>query len=186
MTTVKGNGPGGIKRIIYKEIVKGDRLKFEAISNHDASVGGGARDLRFSPFDQFRLAFEKMLPTENGGILEGRFNWIEGKTHVSKEAYFHSPTYARPNEGRIANIDKFLPGNMLPDESEGNTILLIIQRDDDSVWISFTTDNSLRNDTWHLVVSQTILGCLRARRRYNTSAAGYIDFETGGSYCNGR
>ncbi|OME28925.1 hypothetical protein BSK63_23620 [Paenibacillus odorifer] len=180
------NGPRGIKRIVYKEIVDGDRLKFEAMSNHDASAGGGARDLRFSPFDQFRLAFERMLPINNNGILEGRFNWMEGERHVSKEAYFHPPTNSRPNEGRIANIDKFLPGNMLPDIRDGIAILLIIQRDDDSVWISFTTDNSLRNDTWHLAVSQTILGCLGARRRNNVSAAGYVDFEMGRNYCNGQ
>ncbi|WMT42271.1 hypothetical protein RE628_07665 [Paenibacillus sp. D2_2] len=187
MTTGQTNGPRGIKRIVYKEIVEGDRLKFEAMSNHDASAGGGARDLRFRPYDQFRLAFERMLPHNNHGILEGQFNWIEGDRHISREAYYHPPTNSRPNEGRISNIDKYLPGNMLPDAREGIAILLIIQRDDDTVWISFTTENSLKNDSrWNPQVSQTILGCLCARRRQNVSAAGYVDFETGGSFCNGQ
>lgn len=184
--TKEVNRPRGVKRFVYKEIVEGDRLKFEAISNFDASAGGGARDLRFSPYDQFKLAFEKMLPNNNNGVLEGRFNWMEGDKHVSKEAYFHSPTNSRPNEGRIANIDKYLPGNKLPAAGDGTVILLIIQRDDDSVWISFTTDNSLRSDPWHPEVKDTILRCLSARRRSNVSTAGFVDFEIGRVYCNGK
>lgn len=186
MTTEKVNKPSGIKRFVYKEIVEGDRLKFQAISNFDADAGGGARDLRFSPYDEFKLVFERMLPKIINGVLQGRFNWMEGGKHVSNEAFFHPPTNARPNEGRIANIDRYLPGNKLPIAGEGIVILLIIQRDDDSVWISFTTDNSLINDTWHLGVSKTILDCLRSKRRENVSTVGFVDFEFGREFCNGK
>lgn len=175
----------GIARIIYKEIVEGDRRKFEARSN-DAETGGGARDLRFSPYTKFKSVFERMLPTKNShGICVGRFHWIEEGIEKSGDAFFHPPTKARPTEGRIANIDKYLPKQDLPQPGQGKVILLLIQQTDATVWPRFTTDRSLESGAWDIRVSELILNCLRATRREGISPAGFIDFETNEVFCNG-
>lgn len=178
--------PSGIARIVYKEIVSGDRRKFEARS-HDSQTGGGARDLRFSPYATFLKVFEKMMPQKDTkGICMGQFNWIEKGKEQSCSAFFHPPTSARPNEGRIANVDKYLPKHGLPPEQDGTTILLFIQRDDMSVWPEFVTEQSLLSEGWHPAVKELILACLHAHRRADVSMCGFIDFVTGETYCNGK
>jgi len=178
--------PAGIARIVYKEILEGDRRKFEAQSN-DAQTGGGARDLRFRPYDKFLPVFERLFPDKDeNDICVGRFTWMEGKKQDSNDAFFHPPTNARPNEGRIASVDKFLPLNSLPPQEDGTTILMIIQRDDGTVWPSFTTDVSLASGAWHEAVSNIVLTCLRAHRRAGVSCCGYIDYETSEVFCNGK
>lgn len=177
--------PAGITRIIYKEIVEGDRRKFEAQSN-DAPTGGGARDLRFSPYATFQPIFERLLPNRDiNGISSGQLYWRDGEQEKSSQAFFHPPTNARPNEGRLGNVDKCLPTNSLPPSTSGIAILLLIQRDDNRVWAQFTTDQSLESGAWHQSVSSTILDCLHARRWSNVSMVGFVDFDTREDYCNG-
>lgn len=186
MTRKTDAKPSGIARIIYKEIVSGDRRKFEARSN-DSPTGGGARDLRFSPYERFVTVFERMFPHVNErGVRVGRFFWVEGTHTVSREAYFHPPTSSRANEGRLANVDKVLPVDQLPDTASGRAILLLIQRKDGTVWPHFTTENSLRSDEWNEQVRDQILACIQAMRTSKVAVSGYIDFETEGTYCNGR
>jgi len=176
----------GITRIVYKEIVSGDRRKFEAQSN-DTPSGGGARDLRFSPYAEFIKVFERMLPTRDAnGVNSGRFTWMEKGVQKSGDAFFHPPTVARNNEGRIASVDKYMPLNTLPPEDEGITILIIYQIKDGTVWPCFTTDKSLESGAWHAAVSTIILKCLHAHRRAGTSCCGFIDYETSEVFCNGR
>lgn len=187
MTDVKLQQPieTGIIRIVYKEIVRGDRRKFEAKSN-DTPSGGGARDLRYSPYEKFVKVFERMLPTKDAkNICIGRFTWMEEGVKKSSDAFFHPPTDSRSNEGRIASVDKYLPRNTLPPEDAGIAILLIYQINDGTVWIHFTTDRSLAVDEWHQHVSQTILNCINAHRRSNVSCTGYIDYEFNEVFCNG-
>jgi len=177
--------PAGITRIVYKEIVEGDRRKFEAQSN-DAQTGGGARDLRFSPYEKFRPVFKRLLPNKDSkGIYSGQFHWMENGQERTSQAFFHPPTSVRPNEGRIANVDKCLPKNSLPPSSSGITILLLVQHDDGTVWVDFTTDQSLGSGGWHPSVSNAILGCLHARRGSNVSMCAFVDFESKEVFCNG-
>lgn len=178
--------PRGIARIVYKEILDGDRRKFEARS-HNSKTGGGARDLRFSPYKKFLSVFEKMLPEKNAkGICVGHFYWIENGEEKSSDAYFYPPNAARQTEGRVANVDKRLPKHMLPPKEDGTAILLLIQEDDQRVWPEFVTEQSLRSEDWHPSVKELILGCLSARRPDKNAMCGYIDYVTGETYCNGR
>ena len=178
--------PANVVRMVFKEILEGDRRKFEAQSN-DSETGGGARDLRFSPYEKFKLVFEKMLPDKDAhGVCTGYFTWIEGGLQQRVEGYFHPPTKARPTEGRIANVDKYLPTKSLPPHGAGNVVLLIVQQDDGSVWPHFITDRSLETEDWHPRVRELILGCLHARRREGVSMAGFVDFESGEEFCNGK
>ncbi|QHJ69220.1 hypothetical protein [Planococcus halotolerans] len=173
-----------VKRIVYREILPGDRRKSTATSAN-ANTGGGARDLRFRNYDRFRPVFAKMFPHINEkGIAVGRFYWHEGEKEVSSNAFFHPPTNARPKEGRIANIDKFLPIEKIPAEEEGTSFVLLIQDSDGKVWPSFATEKAL-NTEWHEDVRDVILGCHNSKKRSTWATSGYVDFEYGGGgFCN--
>jgi len=176
--------PSGITRIVYKEILAGDRRKFEAKSN-DTPSGGGARDLRFSPYDEFVKVFEILFPTKDADdICHGHFTWLEKGVQKRSEAAFHRPTGARGNEGRIASVDKCIPQTTLPPETAGITILIIYQDTAGAVWPCFTTDKLL--EKWHDSVSKVVLGCLRARRRSGVACCGYFDYEKNKGFCNGK
>lgn len=177
--------PSGIKRIVYKEIVSGDLKKFEAQSN-DSDTGGGARDLRFNPYNEFKKVFERMLTTKDGNICVGEFCWLHGEKIIIKRAQFHPPTTARPNEGRIGNVDKCIPKINISTISSDKILLLIIQREDDTTWVHFTTERSLEQDDWHEAVKNEILRGLRAKRSSRVAAYGYIDFEYAERYYNGK
>lgn len=168
-----------VKRIIYKEILPGDRRKSTATSA-DATTGGGARDLRFRNYERFRPVFEKMFPHINSkGIAVGRFYWHDGDEIISSEAFFHPPTNARPEEGRIANIDKFLPIEKMPSEEEGTSFILLIQDSEGRVWPTFATEKAL-NEDWNEDVRDVILGCHNSKKRSTWATVGYVDFEHGG------
>jgi hypothetical protein len=170
---------------VFKAIVAGDRRKFVAQSN-DAPTGGGARDLRFSPYDKFALVFERMLPQKDEhGVCRGQFHWEENGQEKVGDAYFHPPTNARPNEGRLANVDKYLPKHSLPPEGQDDVILLILQENDGSVWPYFTTVESLKSDNWQVNLRDKILGCCEAKRPRHVTMSGFVDFETGEEFCNG-
>ncbi len=181
--------PRGVKRVVFKQIVEGDFRKFVAQSN-DTDSGGGARDLRFRPYDEFVKVFRLLFPVvrhakrrRNGGmvdveILVGKFHWPGG----SKEATFEPPTDARPNEGRVPVVHTYPPFSKLPATNQGKMVLLLVQRDDDTVWPEFATEESLRSGKWHKSVAQPILRSLDAERASNQVARGYIDFATGEVY----
>lgn len=188
-----GTKAAGVKRVVFKEVVEGDFRKFEAQSN-DADSGGGARDLRFRPYDEFEEVFRHLFPdirTEkrkrNGKkvdveILVGRLHWLEGGKHRSKEATFEPPTDARPNEGRIPIVHTYPPFNVLPPTNQGRMVLLLVQHDDDTVWPAFATEDSLRSGAWQDSVSGPILRSLDSKRPANQVARGYVDFENGKAY----
>jgi len=185
MTEVDLEKPAGITRIVYKKIVPGDLRKFQATSN-DSPTGGGARDLRFSPFSRFGPVFRRLfsLNTDNG-IYSGEFHSFEDGIEIIRPVHFYGPTSARPLEGRIANVDKCLPLHNIPPSSE-TVILLIIQQDDGTVWPHFTTHSSLSSDDWDPRVANVILNCFVADRRHGVSMVGFVDFETKEAYCNGK
>lgn len=182
--------PDGVKRVVFKEIVEGDFRKFRAEAN-DADSGGGARDLRFRPHDSFEPIFRKLFPNvqqeirQRGGargpvdVLVGRLTWSDKNGRVeSKEARYEPPTDARPGEGRIPVVHTFPPFNKLPPTNEGRMLVLLVQRDDGTVWPEFATEDGLRSGQWNEAVSKLILRSLGATRRSGQVARGFIDFET--------
>lgn len=176
--------PSNIKRVVFKEILEGDLRKFRAESN-DAPSGGGARDLRFSPFSQFREVFSRMLPIHNGNSYSGTFTWYDsiGMLHTG-QGIFMFPTNARPNEGRISNVDKYLP--MCPYHiSQGPIFLIIVQNDNDINYVSFATQSQLEVE-WHPVISDFILNLYNTKRPNTLAVSGYIDFERTVSYGKNR
>jgi hypothetical protein len=188
--------PSGVKRVIYKEILDGDRRKFEARSN-DARSGGGARDLRFS-FEAFEPAFKAIFPEvaqeirkregerDELGILRGEFHWMEEGGVRHAPASFEPPTDARPAEGRIPQINSYGCFRDIPEKGGGRLFLLLVQREDDTVWPGFATEDSLRSGKWDPRVASEILRCVGAVRNAGVAVAGYMDYTTGRTYCNER
>ena len=172
----------GVKLVVYKKIVEGDLSKFTATSNITQS-GGGARDLRFSPANEFLPVFQRMFtPFDGTGVLRGYFSWAN---HANTEVFIHPPTNSRPNEVRIGRIHECFPADVIPNDSTDCILLLVL---DTAGRISpyFTSQRSLRDDNWHPAIKGPILDGLNADRSAKITAMGYVDLENGRSYSNGR
>ena len=171
----------GVKLVIYKRIGEGVLRKFSATSNISPS-GGGARDLRFNPAEEFFPAFQKMFQADADGILRGQFFWTN---HPPTEAEIHPPTNSRPNEVRIGKIHECFPQEVIPNNST-DCVLLIVLDDSGQVYPHFTSLESLRHQGWHPAVKDPIIAGLTAQRNARTTAMGYVDIENERSYTNGR
>lgn len=185
---------GHVARILYKEIVEGDRRKADAESNDSAS-GGGARDFRFpyvSVLPAVELIFPEKILRRDKVVHQGTFFWRDpGSTQVvSRTAEFMSPTRSRPTEGWISQVPKFscFDTDRIPRGGVGNRVLLLlIQLHDQSVWPHFAEESTLRvKGAWDPSVAQELLSCLDARRAANRAVIGYIDFTKSRRFCNGK
>jgi len=187
-----------VSLIVFRQILEGDRRKFIAQSN-DTQSGGGARDIRFRPYEEFAPVFEQLFPNSammtrvrDGGKIEleirkGRFYWIDADEHEqSQESSFEPPTTARPDEGRLPMVHTYPCFENLPSRDEGILLLLLIQRPDGTVWPTFATEKSLKSGDWNSVVANTLLACMYAKRKQSVAVSGFIDLKNGREYCNGR
>ena len=120
-----------VRLVIYKRIVEGDLSKFTATSNITQS-GGGARDLRFSPAEEFFSAFRRMFAQDADGVLRGQFSW---GNHAPTDAEIHPPTNSRPNEVRIGRIHECFPQSVIPKDSTDCVLLIVLDTLDGSARI---------------------------------------------------
>lgn len=188
------NGANQVARILYKEIVEGDRRKADAESN-DSDTGGGARDFRF-PYKAVLPIVEKMFPNKilrrGKAVHQGKFYWHEpeGGTLISRVAEFMSPTKSRPTEGWISQVPKFtcFDTDRMPQGGLSNRVLLLlIQLHDESVWPFFAEEKTLRTKgAWEPMVAQELIDCIDAKRPLKRAAIGFCDFTNGLRYCNGK
>lgn len=189
--------PSEVELVVYKEILDGDRRKFEASSN-DANTGGGARDLRFSPYKKFdpvfrRLFTQKTTETRRRNnnrvsidIFTGHFSWLdENNQKKSMPSRFEPPTDVRRNEGRIPKVHEYPCFERIPSSDKDSVFLLLILQFDGTVWPIFATKTSLEEDDWNPNVKSNILGGLRAKHRKDQASMGFIDFKNEVNYCNG-
>lgn len=179
----------GAKRIVFKQLSPSDLYKFQAMSAF-SGTGGGARDLRFRPYEAFEQIFQKLLPETkmqerrrrgvpvSTPIFVGRFYWYGEQGEVlSKEAFFEPPTDARPGEGRIPIVHTYPSWSAPPPENEGRRLAVLLQHADGTVWPHFITEDFLRSGLWEERASKAILKGLDVRRSASQVARGYIDFE---------
>jgi hypothetical protein len=191
MVSKKSNDAGNIARIVFRQILDGDRKKFIARSNITNS-GGGARDIRFRSWEKMKQTLRKLFPgsrTEKRRrgtddalqVYTGRFSWFQNNSNkVSKEAVLEPPTDARPNEGRITRVHELECFTInQPAAGSGRLIALFVQKDDGSVWPYVITERSLEHDEWDPAVAEFLLCALNARRRKGNAAYGFIDFVSG-------
>jgi len=193
--------PRGVARIFYKEIVEGDVRKMKAESN-DSDTGGGARDFRFGDYEKLKPIMEKLFPEvailkrrRDGQQVDiqirfGKFYWESNDKEESRQVEFEPPTTARPREGRITRVHEqpcFAP-ETIPNFDAGNEVLLLlVQRNDGTVWPYFIQESSLSAPgLWDKQVANTILSCIQKKRPANRAVIGYRDFITGDAYCNGK
>ena len=176
--------PGELVRVLYQEVREATILK-ALTESADATTGGGARDLRLSPYCQFRPFLERMFTrtgaTGVGGTVRlGTATWGDGA--VTREIAFWPPTNARPNEGRIANINS-LPPLVDPPEDLDGAVFLFVQDEKDLIWVRYATSDELRGSMPE--ISNTIRDCLlkNAGKRIST---GYIERTPDGllNWCN--
>jgi hypothetical protein len=155
-----------IIRVLFQNIEDGDRRKFEARSN-DSDTGGGARDLRFRPEDEFLPFFGRMLPqkhyetrTSKGvkshiEVLSGTVTWTEPTGDKSARLEVWPSTNARPNECRIARISSFgLYGLIKTDPAGGRSVFMMFQQANKAIRLYFTTETSLRSGNWDPKIKQ--------------------------------
>ena len=174
-----------VKRIIFREVMEGDLRKFTATSA-DADTGGGARDFRFTPFNEFDGVFARALPgrakvqrvrkgtrtvvtlyTANASIPR------KNGTTAIRALRFEPPTTARGSEGRLAQLSKF---GLEPPEGEGRFLLLIIEDESGNVIVTFYSEHDLAGGKWHSTVNNFFKQVFAKPQKKNASQ-GFIDFE---------
>lgn len=181
-----------IERVLLQNIEEGDRRKFVAKSN-DADTGGGARDLRFRPENEFLPFFGRMFPNKSNRVrnakgvrsqievVSGEVSWKEPTGEKSAEMEVWPATDARPNECRIARISELaLDGLIQNDPNGGRSIFMMFQQANGEIRLFFTTETSLRNDNWDPKIKRFALdwfedGCKSA----------FLDLATKERYPNG-
>lgn len=174
-----------VRRIIFREVKPGDLKKFTATAA-PSGTGGGARDLRFRPFDKFDGVFARALPGREKveRRREGEREEIEiyaakatvvtsNNTSFEKEISFEPPTTARPDEGRLARVHDL---NLDVPEGEGRLLFLIIEDAQGKLIITFFSEKDLESGKWHPAVNDFF------KEVFSTPAGahatqGYIDFE---------
>ena len=198
MTTVpsksgqhKARDPNEIARLVFRQVLPGDVLKFKAKSNTSVT-GGGARDFRFRPYEKFDQVFERLLigrkhvKRRRAGkdILEeiytGRATVIHSATKQTlNDLIFEPPTTARPGEGRLCQLDKL----KLKVPTDPSAVLLLIwQEFSGNIFIAFVVETALRSGDWHPRISSALLQCI-AERRGKKAIQGYFDFEFTQHFC---
>ena len=173
-------------RILYQE-VRTATIRKARTESAEAATGGGARDLRLSPYPQLRPFMERMLTrTEVRGVGTtvrlGTATWGDG-THT-REIAFWPPTNARPGEGRIATISA-LPPLMDPPQELNGAVFLFVQDDNDLIWVRYASSDQLDGSLPE--IGDVIRECLR-RNAGKRIATGYIEFTPDGlkTWCNAR
>lgn len=174
-----------VRRIIFREVMPGDLRKFTATAA-PSGTGGGARDLRFRPFDKFDGVFARALPGREKveRKREGERDEIEIYTAKAKvvrsndEAFekaisFEPPTTARPDEGRLARVHDL---NLDVPEGEGRVLILIIQDAKGELIITFFSEKDLKSGKWHPAVNDFFKDVFSTPHKVS-AIQGYIDFE---------
>lgn len=174
-----------VKRIIFREVMDGDLKKFTATAA-PSGTGGGARDLRFRPFDKFDGVFARALPgrekverrregeREIVEIYTAKANIVRSNNQsFKKDVSFEPPTTARPNEGRLARVHDL---NLEVPKGEGRLLILIIQDAKGELIITFFSERDLESGSWHATVNDFFKDVFSQPARASATQ-GYIDFE---------
>ena len=184
--------PGQPIRILFQQLTEATARKISK-SSADVDSGGGARDLRLSPYEAFEPFMKRMFPTREtrtrrvGGVLTditvrlAKGTWGDGSEEI--ELVYWPPTSSRPFEGRIAQISALPPLRDLP--SDGlKRVILFVQDEKGMIWIRYATYAGLQSS--FPAVGSFILDCIH-RTRHGRIASGYIDLSGDqlDSWCSG-
>lgn len=176
-------GVTNIERVLFKELFPGDYQKFQAISNI-AQTGGGARDLRFSGFNQLQPVILDMFPIvvpsqrkraagPNVDLQQGVLRWSSG----SMDVLFEPAQDQRDNEWRFAQVASMPPfaGRTQPAnyKASNREMILLMQDVNQDVW-------PVIDLTSHVVLDAAIGAFVQSKfaKHINPAHAvvGYVDF----------
>ena len=185
--TLRGR-PDGVRRLMYFEVLDGDRRKARAESNDDPSQGGGARDLRFPR--EFQAVLHRMFPdttSKRGRLLHtGQLEWKRPDGDSGKETIeVWPPTGSRPREIRIARIHALPVFADMPDDPEGTLYLFFIEDNSGSVRVHFADESVLQHANFNEAVASAVRGCAQDTSQ-GRRVMGFIDYDSGESYCHAR
>lgn len=171
--------PSDVVRILAREIVEGDEKKRHAESNVTQS-GGGARDLRFSPSEEFDGLLTRMFPhaevkrTSRNNPVSGRREsttvlvrsgalfWFEtppgaAEPNVHQKVAEIWPPYAPRNEFRFSTVHKFTFWDSRPaDIGGGRIFVLLVQNRDGKIWVRFASEEGLQHPGWDSDVAEML------------------------------
>jgi hypothetical protein len=140
--------------MFFQEIKPGDVAKQKAASNK-AATGGGARDLRIRPAQEFTKILSPMfpLPGSKTGVSQGNVHWFDKTNSIqSAQVEFWRPTEARPGEarlGRIHAIDAWTVDEPAYDaaiKAGMKWFYLLVMDADGIVWARLVKEENLPNE----------------------------------------
>jgi hypothetical protein len=186
------------QRLLYKRFLRGDDLKLRSRSNI-SKTGGGARDVRFGPWDKFEDVVKVMFPqtvhkpSRRKDPKTGKYVKHQAVIHVGTLLFeddqgasaempveFWEPTGARSFEGRLARAGKlppFRPGTM--PTGKGSVFMLLAQDATGKLGGTWVTEHALRNlSGWYKPVQKALVGALD-KASATDNLRGFIDLQTG-------
>ena len=174
-----------VRYVIFKRCVSGDRKKVQRSSNWDPAQGGGARDLRFNPWQTFEGVVSQMFTnvrTVRGGrtVYSAPVYWVEnGKQLGPVTVEFWSPTPSRSGEGRLATVSDVTPfdEHHLP-PAAADPFFMLWQDTNNVVWAQYVTVSDLQRPNWAKVVSDPILEAV-ATVTAEKNIRGWVNVQTG-------
>jgi hypothetical protein len=183
----------GVRKVIYKRCVSGDRLKVLGVSNKDKSAGDGAKDLRFNPWPEFEPVvteiFTDVSMAKTGrDVYSAPVYWFEdGERRGPDTIEFWSPNRSRPNDGRLARVGAVTPfGEPNLPAAALDPFFLIWQDTDNKVWGRYVTVPDLQQPGWHKRLTKRILDSVDLTPA-DTNIRGWVDLRTGhGPHFDGR
>ena len=188
--------PPAVKRAVFYDIYPGDRLKLDAKSNI-AKSGGGARDFRFSPQEEFipvfgeilkgrliRVTHGKKVGRRQVTVFTGIVLWHDPKVTPPERSgpmLFWPANQRRKTEARIGTVHRLGLSHLVKnDPNGGKSVFLLLELADGSARVWFTTETSLRNDKWHPSIK-----AFATRWMDGGAKSGFIDLVTGTEFANG-
>lgn len=170
-----------VMRVVFQILKPGDRLKMSAVSNV-SQTGGGARDLRFRPENAFLPVFKRMLPeivleTRRASLIEtysGTVYWEASGQEHSRKMKVWPATEARRDECRIGGVNHFDFSGLVKDDPAGRrSIFMLFQLRSGVVRVHFTTETSLRSESWNSTIKSFANYWMKTQHR-----SAFLDLET--------
>jgi len=175
----------GVRHVLYKRCVAGDRRKVKAQSNNDAHQGGGARDLRFNPWPRFEAVIANMFTNvreldDGRKVYSAPVYWYDGSQKMGPcTVEFWSPTQSRPSDGRLSKVHLVTPFDEQHLPAKGlDPFFLLWQDTDDVIWAKYVTVPEFGQAGWAKSVVTPILNAVKMTPA-GDNIRGWVNVQTG-------
>lgn len=162
-----------IVEVLCREI-REPEIKIINASSNDAPTGGGARDLRFTLdyapcLDRFfpsKITYERGKPYRIGCF---EHCYKDGTRRCENLKYAFRPTDSRPNEVRIAQINKADLFHDVPEIGSGDGMLFIafIRNAEGIPQVQYLTERQIEDPSSNSVIASAMREAIDSRRGDN-------------------